>query len=81
MTPQRKAKILASLEAGNHIFRSWKGGYRSGYLSHNLKNISNLRESEVKELCKEIKLEPVKTKPFGPFCSLQLATKTNKGAL
>jgi hypothetical protein len=52
MSPKRRASILASLAAGNVILRYWKGANR-GWLSHNLKGVKNLRESECQELQRE----------------------------
>ncbi len=57
MSPQRRARIMESLSVGNMIYRHWKGGNRSGYLSHSLSGIKNLRESEVDELRRDFKLE------------------------
>jgi len=49
MTDKRKDQIITALKAGNYIYRYWTNT-STGYLRHQLKGISKLRESEVKEL-------------------------------
>ena len=55
LTHKRREQILASLNAGNLIYRHWSGGK----LSHRLEGVGNLREAEVTALWYEKLLEVV----------------------
>lgn len=72
MSPQRKAKILSSLAAGNQIRRFWNGPNVGGYLSHRLEGVKNLRESEVDALVAEGFLEFVTGSYVGRYANLRL---------
>jgi len=50
MKQEKKDKIIEIMKTGELIHRFWKGTNRSGYISHSLKGINRLTETEVKEL-------------------------------
>ena len=76
MNEKKRAEVMASLSAGNHVIPHWRGSNLSGRLVYKLEGIARITEKEVDLLRKEGVIRAVtfaeSGRHYGPFKPLKL---------